>query len=185
MINDNPNAGDEAVLLFLFCCKFFPFGFLLRLKCFYPLWFIPLQASVFIETDVGGVCGVFFITNLFIMTSAFIGLAQIIDCVRREATKNDILDCVGFFATVIFFLLFCITRALAWPFCAIYPIGCFSFRLENRGELLGITFRDIPTMVQCLLQDLTEDMNPLIGCTWYQTKLKGENFLQGIDFHII
>ena len=90
-----------------------------------------------------------------------------------------------FFATVIVFLLFCITRALAWPFCPIYPIGYFRFRLENSGELLGITFRDIPTMVQCLLQDLTEDMNLLIGCTLYHTKLKGENFLQGIDFHII
>ena len=51
-----------------------------------------------------------------------------------------------FFATVIVFLLFCITRALAWPFCPIYPIGYFRFRLENSGELLGITFRDIPTM---------------------------------------
>src|SRR5919202_6256987 len=86
-----------------------------------------------------------------------------------------------FFATVIVFLLFCITRALAWPFCPIYPIGCFSFRLENRGKLLGITFRDIPTMVQCLLQDFTQDVNPLIGGTLHHTKLKGENFLQGID----
>src|SRR5215467_3150034 len=90
-----------------------------------------------------------------------------------------------FFATVIVFLLFRITRALAWPFCAVYPIGCCSFRLEHRGELLGITFRDIPTMIQCLLQDLTEDMNPRIGCTLYHTKLKGENFLQRIDFYII
>src|SRR5215831_17899933 len=97
MLNDNPNTCDEAVLLLLFCCKFFPFGFLLRLKCFYPLWFIPLKSSVFIETDVCGVCGVFFINNLFIMTSAFIGLAQIIDFVRMDATTNDILDCVGFF----------------------------------------------------------------------------------------
>src|SRR4029453_12082142 len=73
-------------------------------------------------------------------------------------------------ATVIAFLLFRITRALAWPFCPIYPIGCFSFRLENSGELLGITFRDIPTMVQCLLQDFTQDVNPLIGCTLHHTK---------------
>src|SRR6516164_4442214 len=31
------------------------------------------------------------------MTSAFIGLAQIIDFARMETTKNDILDCVSFF----------------------------------------------------------------------------------------
>jgi hypothetical protein len=31
------------------------------------------------------------------MTSAFIGLAQVIDFVRMEAPKNDIFDCVGFF----------------------------------------------------------------------------------------
>jgi hypothetical protein len=97
MLNDNPNAGDEAILLFLFCCKFFPFGFLLRLKCLYPLWFIPLKSGVFIETDVCGVCRVFFINNLFIMTSTFIGLTQIIDFARMEAAKNEILDRVGFF----------------------------------------------------------------------------------------
>ena len=97
MLNDNPNAGDEAVLLFLFSCKFFPFGFLLRLKCLYPLCFIPLKSGVFIETDVCGVCRVFFINNLFIMTSTFIGLAQIIDFARMEAAKNEILDRVCFF----------------------------------------------------------------------------------------
>src|SRR5215467_12071259 len=90
-----------------------------------------------------------------------------------------------FFATVIVFLLFCMTRALAWPFCPIYPIGGFSFRLEHSSELLGITFRDIPTMVQRLVQYLTQDVNPLIGCTLYHAKLKGENFLQGIHFYII
>src|SRR5215831_21077661 len=90
-----------------------------------------------------------------------------------------------FFATVIVFLFFRITRALAWPFCPIYPIGCFSFRLENSGELLGITFRDIPPMVQRPFQDLTQDVNPLISCTLHHTKLKGENFLQGIHFDIV
>src|SRR5262249_16687858 len=91
----------------------------------------------------------------------------------------------GFFATVRVFLLCRITRALAWPFCPIYPIGCFNFRLENSGELLGLTCRDIPTMVQCLLQDLTDDMHPLIGCPLSHTKLTGEHFWQGRDFHII
>src|SRR5215468_4172740 len=52
MLNDNPNAGDEAVVLFLFCGQFFPFGFLLRLKCLYSFWFIPLKSGVFIEIDV-------------------------------------------------------------------------------------------------------------------------------------
>jgi hypothetical protein len=37
-------------------------------------------------------------------------------------------------------------------------------------------------MVQRLFQDLTQYMNPLIGCTLHHTKLKGENFLQGIHF---
>ena len=84
-------------MLFLFCCKFFPFWFLLRLKCLYPLWFIPLKSGVFIETDVCGVCGVFFISDLFIMTFAFIGLAQIIDFARMETAKNEVLDRVRFF----------------------------------------------------------------------------------------
>ena len=90
-----------------------------------------------------------------------------------------------FFATIIVLLLFCLPRALAWPFCPIDTIGCFSFRLENSGELLGITCRDIAPMVQRLFQDLTQDVNSLIGCTLYHTKLKGENFLQGIHFDII
>ena len=97
MLNDNPNAGDEAVVLFLFCGQFFPFGFLLRLKCLYSFWFIPLKSGVFIEIDVCGVCGVFFINNLFIMTSAFISLAQIIDFARMDSANNEILDRVGFF----------------------------------------------------------------------------------------
>ena len=84
-------------MLFLFWGKFFPFGLLLRLKRLHPLWFIPLKASIFIHTDVRGVCGAFFIRNLFIMTFAFIGLAQIIDFARMDATNNEILDRVGFF----------------------------------------------------------------------------------------
>src|SRR5215510_9881169 len=83
------SASPHAYSLKSRCGKvrFFPFGFLLRLKCFYPLWFIPLKSGAFIETDVCGICGIFFINNLFIMTPTFIGLAQIIDFVCMDATK--------------------------------------------------------------------------------------------------
>lgn len=97
MLNDNPDTGYETVLLFLFWCKFFPFGFLLRLKCLHTLRFIPLKAGIFIHTDVFGVCGVFFIRNLFIMSFTLIGLAQVIDFASMEATNNEILDRVRFF----------------------------------------------------------------------------------------
>lgn len=97
MLNDNPDAGDEAVVLFLLWGQFLPFGFLLRLKRLYTRWFIPLEASVFIHTDVCRVGGVFFINNLFIMTLAFIGLAQIIDFTRMDSANNEILDRVCFF----------------------------------------------------------------------------------------
>ena len=97
MLNDNPDAGDEAVLLFLFWGKLFPLGLLLRLKRLHTLWFIPLKAGVFIHTDVHGVGGVFFISNLFIMTFACIGLTQIIDFARMDSANNEILDRVGFF----------------------------------------------------------------------------------------
>jgi hypothetical protein len=56
-----------------------------------------LKSGVFIETDVWGVCGVFFISDLFIMTFAFIGLAQIIDFARMDATNNEMLERVRFF----------------------------------------------------------------------------------------
>jgi len=85
------------VVLFLFWCQFFPFGLLLRLKCLHPFRFIPLKAGIFIYTDIRGICGVFFIRNLFIMTFAFIGLAQIVDFARMESANNEILDRVGFF----------------------------------------------------------------------------------------
>ena len=97
MLNDNPDAGDETVLLFLFWGKLFPFGFLLRLKRLHPLWFIPLKASIFLHTDVGRVGRAFFISNLFSMTFAFIGLTQIIAFARMEAAKDEILDRVCFF----------------------------------------------------------------------------------------
>jgi hypothetical protein len=97
MLNHNPDTGDETVLLFLFWSKLFSFGFLLRLKRLHPLWFIPLKASIFIHTDVCRVGGAFFISNLFIMPFAFIGLTQIIDFARMEATNNEVLDRVRFF----------------------------------------------------------------------------------------
>ena len=97
MLNDNPDAGDETVVLLLFWGKLFSFGFLLRLKRLHPLWFISLKASIFIHTDVLGICGVFFISNPFIMTFAFIGLTQIIDFARMDSPNNEILDRVRFF----------------------------------------------------------------------------------------
>ena len=97
MLNDNPDAGDETIVLFLFRSQLCPFGFLLRLKRLQPLWLIPLKASILIHADVCRVCGAFFISDLFIMTFAFIGLTQIIDFARMEAAKDEILDRVCFF----------------------------------------------------------------------------------------
>jgi hypothetical protein len=67
------------------------------LKRLHSLWFIPLKASIFIHTDICRVCRAFFISNLFLMTFAFISLTQIIDFARIEAAKNEILDRVCFF----------------------------------------------------------------------------------------
>ena len=97
MRNDNPDAGDETVVLFLCWGQLFSFGFLPRLKCLHPLGFIPLKASIFIHTDVHGVRGAFFISNPCIMTFAFIGLAQIIAFARMDSAKNAMLDRVCFF----------------------------------------------------------------------------------------
>jgi hypothetical protein len=97
MLNDNPAACDETGLLFLFWGQFFPFGRLPRLKRLHTLWFRPLQAGVFIHTYVHGVWGGFFISNLFLLTFAFIGLAQIIDFARMDSANNEILDRVCFF----------------------------------------------------------------------------------------
>ena len=97
MLNDNPDTGDETVLLFLFWCQLFPFGLLLRLKRLDTIRFIPLKAGIFIHTDILGVCGVFFISNLFIMSFTLISFAQVIDFSRMEAANNEILDRVRFF----------------------------------------------------------------------------------------
>ena len=59
--------------------------------------YVPLKASILIHTNVLRVCGVFFISNLFIMPFAFIGLAQIIHFPSMDAANNEILDRVRFF----------------------------------------------------------------------------------------
>src|SRR5215813_9291006 len=97
MLNHNPDTGDETVMLFLFWGKLLPFGLLLRLKRLYSIWSIPLKAGILIHTNVLWGCGVFFISNLFIMTLAFTGLAQIIHFPRMDAAKNAILDRVPLF----------------------------------------------------------------------------------------
>ena len=97
MFNDNANTGNKAVLLALFWRQFFAFGFFLRLKRLDFLWFIPLKACIFIQRDIFGKCQVFFINNLFVMSFADIGLAQIMDLARLEVSKNNILDRMCFF----------------------------------------------------------------------------------------
>ena len=84
-------------MLFLFWCQLFPCGLLLRLKRLPTIRSIALKASILIHTNVFRVCGVFFISDLFIMTFAFIGLTQIIAFARMEAANNEILDRVCFF----------------------------------------------------------------------------------------
>jgi hypothetical protein len=59
--------------------------------------FITLKSSIFIHLNVLGICGVFFISNLFIMPFAFVSLAQIIDFARKDSANNEILDRVCFF----------------------------------------------------------------------------------------
>ena len=97
MLNHNPDTGDETVVLFLFWCKLFPFGLLLRLKRLHTIRSIPLKAGILIHINVLRVCRIFFISNLFIMTFAFIGLAQIIYFPSMDAANNEILDRVRFF----------------------------------------------------------------------------------------
>ena len=84
-------------MLFLFGCKLFPFRLLLRLKRLHPIRGIPLKAGILIYTNVLRVGGIFFISNLFIMTLAFIGLAQLIHFPRMEAANKEILDRVPLF----------------------------------------------------------------------------------------
>ena len=59
--------------------------------------FISLKAGIFIHTDALGIGGVFFVGNLFLMTFACIGLAQIIDFARMDSANNEMRDGVRFF----------------------------------------------------------------------------------------
>ena len=97
----NPKTGQwlkgDLDTLFLFWGKLFSPGFLLRLKRLHTIRGIPLKAGILIHTNVLWVCGVFFISNLFIMTFAFIGLAQIIHFPSMDAANNEMLDRVRFF----------------------------------------------------------------------------------------
>ena len=97
MLNDNPYLRNEGVLRALLRSQLLSSRFLLWLERLDALRFIALKAGVFIQRAVLGKCGVFFISNLFIMTFAFIGLTQIIDFASMDAAKNEILDGVRFF----------------------------------------------------------------------------------------
>src|SRR5256886_5157916 len=85
-------------MLFLCWCQLFPCGLLLRLKRLPTIRSIALKASILIHTNVFRVCGVFFISDLFIVPFAFIGLAQIIHFPSMDAANNEILDRVRFFS---------------------------------------------------------------------------------------
>ena len=97
MFNDNTDAGNKRIVLFLLRSSFFPFGLFLGLKSDDPFWLIPLKPCIFIEGDMVWKSGLFFIHNLFVMTFAFISWAQVIDFARMDATNNEILDRVRFF----------------------------------------------------------------------------------------
>lgn len=97
MFNANPNPGDEAIGLFLLGRQVLAFRFLLRLKRHDPRRFIPLKAGIFIQRTVLRPCGVFVISNLFVMPFTFVGLAQVIDFARMETANDEILDRMRFF----------------------------------------------------------------------------------------
>ncbi len=97
MFNNNTDAGNQPILLFLLWRQCFPWRFFLGLKRRYPVWIIPLKPCIFIEGDVGWKRRMFFISNLFVMTFALIGWAQVIDCARRDPTNKQMLDGVRFF----------------------------------------------------------------------------------------
>ena len=97
MFNDDTDARNEPIVLFLLCGQSFPLGFFLGLKSRDTLRFITLKSRIFIQGDLLWERQIFFIDDLFVMTFAFIGLAQIIDFTRMEAANNEILDRVCFF----------------------------------------------------------------------------------------
>ena len=97
MLNNNPYLRNEGVLRALLWSQLLSSRFLLGLERLDTLRFIALKAGVFIQRAVLGKCGVFFISNPFIMPFAFIGLTQIIDFARMDSPNNEILDRVRFF----------------------------------------------------------------------------------------
>src|SRR5262249_35145156 len=97
MLYHNPDTFDETIVLLQLWYKLFPFGLLLRLQRLHTIRGIPLKAGILIQINVLWICGVFFINNLFIMTFAFIGLAQIIHFPSMDAANNEILDRVPLF----------------------------------------------------------------------------------------
>ena len=97
MLNDNPYLRNEGVVRALLRSQLLSSRFLLWLERLDALRFIALKAGVFIQRAVLGKCGVFFISDLFIMTFTLISWAQIIDFARMESTNNEMLDCMGFF----------------------------------------------------------------------------------------
>ena len=97
MLNNNPYLRNEGVVRALLWSQLLSSRFLLGLERLDALRFITLKAGVFIQRAVLGKCGVFFISDLFIMTFTLISWAQIIDFARMESTNNEILDCMRFF----------------------------------------------------------------------------------------
>ena len=97
MLNDNPYLRNEGVLRALLQSQLLSSRFLLWLERLDTLRFIAVKAGGFIQRAVLRKCGVFFISDLFIMTFPLIRRAQIIDFARMESTNNEILDCKRFF----------------------------------------------------------------------------------------
>jgi hypothetical protein len=97
MLNDNPYLRNEGVVRALLQSQLLSSRFLLWLERLDALRFVALKAGVFIQRAVLGKYGVFFISDLFIMTFTLISWTQIIDFARMESTNNEILDCMRFF----------------------------------------------------------------------------------------
>lgn len=97
MFNDDTDSRNQPILFFLLWRQFFSLRFLLRLKRRDPLRFIPLKSCVFVQGDVFGKCGMFFINDLFVMTFTLVGLAQVMDLSRSNSANHHIFDRMRFF----------------------------------------------------------------------------------------
>jgi hypothetical protein len=62
-----------------------------------PSRFLPVKPSIFRQTTVLGIGGIFFLSTLFLMPVALGSLAQILDWARRDSAKNARRDRGGFF----------------------------------------------------------------------------------------